>query len=126
MQSNTGQPIKLHRERHGKTVALTKDFKETLATRIQTDKAFRREILREGVECLVSGELEEAKIILRNYVNATVGFVALAEATGIPDKSLQRMFSAKGNPQAKNLLLVIAYLQRHEGIRLQVKPAKAV
>lgn len=105
-------------------MALTKSFKETVAARIQRDKAFRKELLREGVECLVQGELDEAKIILRDFIHATLGFAALANATGIPVKSLMRMFGPNGNPQAKNLLQVIAYLQQHEGIRLLVKPTK--
>jgi DNA-binding phage protein len=67
---------------------------------------------------------ESSKAILRDFIHAMLGFGALAEATGIPVKSLMRMFGPSGNPQAKNLLLVIAYLQQHEGIRLQVKPAK--
>ena len=106
-------------------MALTKSFRETVAARIQRDRGFRRELLREGVECLVSGELDEAKILLRDFIHATLGFGALADATGIPVKSLLRMFGPSGNPQAKNLLQVIAYLQQHEGIRLRVKPAKA-
>lgn len=105
-------------------MALTKSFKETVAARIKRDKTFRRELLRAGVECLVSGELDEAKMILRDFIHATLGFGALAEATGIPVKSLLRMLGPSGNPQAKNLMRVVAYLQQHEGIRLQVKPAK--
>lgn len=105
-------------------MALTKQFKETVASRIQRDKVFRKELLREGVECLVQGELDEAKIILRDFIHATLGFAALAEATGIPVKSLMRMFGPNGNPQAKNLLQVIACLQQQEGVRLQVKTTK--
>lgn len=104
---------------------LTRDFKKTVFARVQSDRAFRRELLREGVEYLVSGDLETAKSILRDYIKATVGYARLAKATSIPEKSLLRMFGASGNPQARNLLQVIAYLQKAEGLRLQVKPLKA-
>jgi DNA-binding phage protein len=104
---------------------LTRDFKETVLARVRSDRAFRRELLREGIECLVSGDLETAKTILRDYIKATVGYARLAEATSIPEKSLLRMFGPSGNPQARNLLQVIAYLQKAEGLRLQVKPRKA-
>ncbi len=67
---------------------------------------------------------DSSKAIFRDFIHATLGFGALAEATGVPVKILMRMFGPSGNPQAKNLLLVIAYLQQHEGIKLQVKPAK--
>lgn len=104
---------------------LTRNFKETILNRVQNDRAFRRELLREGVECLVSGDLEMAKTILRDYIKATVGYARLAKATSIPEKSLLRMFGPAGNPQARNLLQVIAYLQKAEGLRLQVRQRKA-
>lgn len=104
---------------------LTRNFKETVLNRVQKDCAFRRELLREGVDCLISGNVEMAKAILRDYIKATVGYTRLAAATSIPEKSLLRMFGPSGNPQARNLFQVIAYLQKYEGLRLQVKQHKA-
>jgi hypothetical protein len=97
---------------------LTRDFKETIQARIQKDSAFRKELLREGIECLLSGDLETGKTILRDYINATVGFERLGTLTHKPAKSLMRMFSPKGNPRARNLLEVIAHLQKSGGLRL--------
>lgn len=37
-----------------------------------------------------------------------------------------RMFGPKGNPQARNLLAVISYLQKCEGIHLEVKTRNVV
>lgn len=82
-------------------------------------------MLREAVECLLSGEIEVGKAMLRDFIKATCGYADLAEATGIPAKSLIRMFGPAGNPHARNLFLVVACLQRAEGIRLQVRHAKA-
>lgn len=104
---------------------LTRDFKETIFARVQSDRAFRRELLRESVEYLVCGDLDTAKALLRDYIKATVGYAHLAEATSIPEKSLLRMFGASGNPQARNLLHVIAFLQKAEGVHLQVKSKAA-
>jgi DNA-binding phage protein len=104
---------------------LTRDFRETVAARIQKDRAFRRGLLKEGVECLLSGDVDTGKSMLRDYIKATCGFPALASVTDIPVKSLIRMFGPSGNPHARNLFLVVASLQRAEGIRLQVKPARA-
>lgn len=104
---------------------LTRDFRETVLARAQKDRAFRRELLREGVECLVSGDLDTAKTILRDYIKATVGYARLSKATAIPEKSLLRMFGPSGNPQARNLLQVVAYLQQAEGLRLQVRQRRA-
>jgi len=78
---------------------LTRDFKQTVQARIERDPAFRDELLREGVECLLSGELDAGKAILRDYINATIGFEKLSGLTHKPAKSLMRMLSPKGNPR---------------------------
>lgn len=60
------------------------------------------------------------KAILRDYIKATVGFEKLGEATGTQPKSLIRMFGPRGNPQARNLFGVIGYLQKQDGVELDV------
>lgn len=102
-------------------MALTKDFKETIQARVQGDPAFRKALLQEGVECLLAGDLDTGKSVLRDYINATIGFEQLSEAFGKSSKGLMRMFGPKGNPQARNLFAVISYLQECEGIHLEVK-----
>jgi DNA-binding phage protein len=99
---------------------LTRDFKETIQARIESDPAFRDELLREGVECLLAGELETGKAILRDYINATIGFEKLSGLTHKSAKSLMRMLGPKGNPQARNLLEVIAQLQKTSGLRMEL------
>lgn len=102
---------------------LTPDFKETIQARVQRDPAFRRELLRESLESFLSGEVETGKSVLRDYINATVGFSELARATGHSAKSLMRMLSPSGNPQARNLFEIVEYLQRRERIRFKVAAA---
>src|ERR1700694_5962055 len=82
---------------------LRRDFKETIHTRIAGDPAYRKELLQEGVGCLLSGDLDTDKAILRDYINATIGFEELSDITHTPTKSLMRMLGPKGNPQARNL-----------------------
>ena len=74
-----------------------------------------------GLEAMLSGEITLAKTILRDYINGTVGFTGLAEATHIPPKSLMRMFSAVGNPRAANLFEIVSFLQHREGVRFHVR-----
>ncbi|MDB5519706.1 MAG: putative transcriptional regulator [Tardiphaga sp.] len=107
-----------------KSVALTRDFKETIKARADRDPAFREALLTEAVEQLIGGEVEVGKAVLRDYINATVGFARLAKATGTPSKSLMRMLGPKGNPRANNLLAVIDKLQRVSGVRLAVGAGK--
>jgi len=100
---------------------LTRDFKQTIRARAQRDLRFRKELLRMGLEAMLSGDITLAKTILRDYINATVGFSGLAEATHIPPKSLMRMFSPAGNPRATNLFEAVSFLQRREGVRFHVR-----
>ena len=103
---------------------LTKDFKDTIQARAQRDSAFRKALLQEGIECLLAGDVDTGKAVLRDYINATIGFEELSEVFGKSSKSLMRMFGPKGNPQAGNLFAVIGYLQEKEGIHLEVKARK--
>lgn len=102
---------------------LTRDFRQTVQARVQRDPAFRKELLRESVECFVSGDIETGKIVLRDYINATIGFAALAKITHHSSKSLMRMLSPSGNPQARNLFEIVEYLQRKERVRFKVATA---
>jgi DNA-binding phage protein len=104
-------------------VALTRDFRETVKARVEADPAFRAALLREAVECFLAGETETGKSILRDYINATVGFERLSDEVGTPAKSLMRMFGAKGNPRAENLFSVISSLQDMTGVQLSVASA---
>ena len=102
------------------SVALTRDFRETILARARRDPEFRDGLLTEGIECLLEGEVDTGKAVLRNYINATIGFDGLAAQSNIPAKSLMRMFGPNGNPQSTNLFGIIAHIQRHEGIHLNV------
>ena len=99
---------------------LTRSFRETVQARAEHDPTFRDGLLREAIECLLAGDVETGKIVLRDYINATIGFEELAARTEKPPKSLMRMFGPKGNPNARNLFDVIGCLQEHEGIQLEV------
>ena len=106
-------------------MALTRDFRVTIKARAERDAAFRKELLREGVECLLAGDVETGKTILRDYINATLGFVELAQAVDRSPKSLMRMLGPSGNPQARNLFEIVAYLQQREGVRFLIRAASA-
>jgi DNA-binding phage protein len=101
-------------------MARTKSFKDLVQRNVKRDKKFAEALLREGVDAMLSGDVDTGKTILRDYIKATVGFEKLGEATQTPSKSLIRMFGPRGNPQAKNLFSVIGYLQKQAGVRLHV------
>jgi DNA-binding phage protein len=101
-------------------VPLTHDFKETIRARAQRDQNFRQALLREAVECVINGDLPTGKAVLRDYVNATLGFPALEKRTRIPAKSLMRMLGPKGSPSAANLATILTAIQKAEGVRFEL------
>ena len=103
---------------------LTRDFKETVRARIERDPGFRKALFEEGVECLLAGDVEVGKSVLRDYINATIGFQELGELTDKSPKSLMRMFGPQGNPQARNLFEIIGRLQEREGLHLEVRAVR--
>lgn len=103
---------------------LTRSFKDTIQARALVDPAFREALLKEGVDALISGDVDTGRAVLRDYINATIGFNGLAQATGTPSKSLMRMFGPSGNPNAKNLFSVIGVLQEKAGVRLHVEAGR--
>ena len=101
-------------------MALTRTFKETVQARVLADPAFREALLREGIEAMLAGDVDSGKLILRDYIKATVGFEELGAETSTSAKSLIRMFGARGNPQARNFFAVLSRLQERAGLRLQI------
>jgi DNA-binding phage protein len=99
---------------------LTHDFKETIRARAQREPRFRQALLREAVECIINGDLDTGKAVLRDYVNATVGFQDLERRTQIPAKSLMRMLGPKGSPSAANLFTILGALQKTEGVAFEL------
>ena len=106
-------------------MALTREFRETVIARVQRDPAFAQALLDEAIALFLNGEPEPAKAILRDLVNATLGFEALAAEIGRPAKSVHRMLSQGGNPTMNNLSAVFAAIMRalHVEVNLQVVAA---
>ena len=92
-------------------MALTRDFRETVAARVQSDPIFAQALLNEAIQFFVHGEPDASKRILRDLVNATVGFERLSEELDKPAKSLHRMLSPSGNPTMSNISAVFAALK---------------
>jgi DNA-binding phage protein len=106
-------------------MALTRDFRETVQADVKRDPVFRRGLLSDALESLLSGEVALGKELLRDYINATVGFPKLAVHTKIHVKTIHQMFGPNGNPTARNLFEIVAYLQHAEGVRFEVRPTRA-
>lgn len=101
-------------------MALTRDFADTVKTRLESDGAFRLALLKEAMDSLLEGDVPTGKALLRDYVNATIGFERLAELAGTPAKSLHRMLGPDGNPRADNLFRMLSELQKAEHVDARV------
>jgi DNA-binding phage protein len=106
-------------------MALTRDFRETIAKRVRRDPDFAKALLDEAATLFLNGEPLMARLILRDLVNATVGFEGLATATAKPAKSLHRMLSEKGNPSMDNLAAILRALRERLGVNLEAHAVKA-
>lgn len=91
-------------------MALTREFKETFVERIESEPEFASAILKEAISVYFKGEAEIARMVLRDLVNATIGFEALSAKVDIPSKSLHRMLSQRGNPSMNNFALIVSTL----------------
>jgi len=100
-------------------MALTKHFKDTVAARIAADPAFAHALLDKTITLFINGEHDTAKLVLRDLVNATIGFQALAERIEKPPKSVHRMLSVSGNPTMANISAIFAALQ--EALDVEVR-----
>jgi DNA-binding phage protein len=107
-------------------MALTKDFRETVKARADRNPTFRAGLYQEALQTMLDGDFPAGRIMLREFINATIGFPALAARVGVSDKSLMRMFEPAGNPYAANLFAVLQALTREcrLGVTVEAKLAR--
>ncbi len=106
-------------------MALTRDFKHTIVERVDRDPAFAKALLDEAATSFLNGEPDVARLILRDLVNATVGFEQLAELTHKPSKSLHRMLSPKGNPSMDSLAAIFGAVRSRLKVGIEVRTVDA-
>ena len=101
-------------------MALTRDFKDTVMARAQRDARFRQALFTEALNVYLAGDAASGKAMLRDLINATIGFEGLAAEVNKPSKSLHRMLGEKGNPSTENFFGIVGALQRRTKVRLEV------
>ena len=106
-------------------MALTRDFKETVKERAARDPAFAKAMFDEAATAFLNGEPQVARLILRDLVNASVGFEDLATETNRPSKSLHRMLSEKGNPSMDNLAAIFGAVRKRLGVAFEAHGVEA-
>jgi DNA-binding phage protein len=106
-------------------MVLTHDFRQTVAERVEQDPAFAKALFDEAATLFLNGEPDTARLILRDLVNATVGFETLARLTDRPSKSLHRMLSSNGNPSMDNLAAIFGALRGRLRVDIKVQAVDA-
>jgi len=102
-------------------MALTREFKETVAKRAEKDPEFRYELLLNAINEFLNGDLDVAKTLLRDYINASLQFDAVAKEMNKNVKSIQRMLGPNGNPTAENLTALLKAVQKLEGVKFEAR-----
>ena len=93
-------------------MALTKDYKETVLKRIRSDEKFAAALLEEATSAIMDGDYTTGLSICRDLVHALVSFKKLSQETQIGEKSLHRMFGARGNPTLQNFSQVFSVIRK--------------
>ena len=106
-------------------MAIAHDFNQTVTDRVEHDPAFAKALFDEAATLFLNGEPDTARLILRDLVNATVGFETLARLTDRPSKSLHRMLSSNGNPSMDNLSAIFGALRGRLRVDIEVHAVDA-
>lgn len=90
---------------------------EIIVEQLSNDREFLKEHLRNAVTALFNTEeIGVGCLMLRDIVNATIGFPELAGSLGKSDKGLMQMLSSGSNPTITNLSSIIGEILKHEGL----------
>lgn len=106
-------------------MALTRDFRQSIAAHASHDAGFREALFIEAINACLGGETGVGRAVLRDLVNATVGFESLAAEIQKPSKSLHRMLASHGNPSSENFFSIVGALQKKTRIKLRVTATSA-
>ena len=98
---------------------LTHDFKETIRNRAQSDLDFRQALLREAVECMINGDLETGKAVLR-LRQCDRWISRPRKAYAHTSQELDAYARTEGSPSAANLSSILTALQTAEGVHFEL------
>lgn len=88
-------------------------------------------MLDDAVTAFLNGEPHVSRLVLRDLVNASIGFEELSAETKRPSKILHRMHSETGNTSMDNLAAIFGTVRRRLGVAFEAhavetaKPSEA-
>ena len=99
----------------------TRDYRETFWERARREPEFRHELLKSAARCMLNGEPEVGRIMLRDFVVAAIGIDELSQKIGKSRESLEHVLSDGSDPRADDLLGIVAALAEYENMELDVQ-----
>ena len=99
---------------------LRRNFRSTILERARKDARFREALFTEAINAYLAGDTGAGKAIVRDLVNATIGFEGLATDINKPSKSLHRMLAPHGNPSTENFFGIVSVLQKKTRVKFRV------
>lgn len=96
-------------------------YKDSMRAMVERNPDMATEMLEDTINALLAGDLDEGRLLLRQYVNATIGFPELARRTGKADKNLMRTLGPSGSPTAANLFQIIQACMKAEGVTVAAR-----
>lgn len=98
-----------------------RNINDLLVNELKRSSTLRKEHISEAFKAMTEGDTRTGLLMLRNIVNATCGFPELAGHLEVNPKSLMRMLSASGNPNANYIFKVIGFLLNQENAAFSLK-----
>jgi len=105
----------LQAQKVGGGYGIDRDFKETIQRRVRRDPAFRRALLREAAESMLSAIRTPAKPFLRDYINSTMAF-GTGRGNSYPTEKPHADARAEWESTRGYIFDIMAFVQRHEGV----------
>ncbi|MEM9212925.1 MAG: transcriptional regulator [Cyanobacteria bacterium P01_F01_bin.150] len=102
-------------------MTLTRDFRETVHQRVETDSEFAVALLEEAIALFLNGEPETARLVLRDLVKATIGLDQLALEIETSNTHLHEMLAMNGNPSMENLTQIFNVLRKTLKVNIKVE-----
>ncbi len=102
---------------------LTRNYQETINRRVERDPSFRISILQEALKALIDNDIRTCMVLLRTYVNATIGFKTLAAELGKQPNTIMKLLSSSSAPANSGLLivlLIVNHLKKREGLEFNL------
>ncbi len=90
-------------------------------SRVRADPAFRDALLTEATQAMLEGDLATGKAVLRDYINATLGWAELGKAVDPRRPASSACSGRKATQRADSLFSIISHVQKQTGAHLQVK-----